>query len=329
MPHPVLVHSLTHESAALRGNPLGDPTEREVLVLEPAQLDDGAPCPAVLVLAGFTGSGFGFLNRHWREENLVQRWARLMAQGAPPLRLVLPDPLTRLGGGQYVDSPGTGRYAPWLVEELLPWFDALFPTGGRWGVLGRSSGGYGALVLPTLYPGVFTAAAAHSPDAAFEVSMTPDLPGAVETLRDAGGLGPWLMDFEARGGTKPSDHAVLNLLALSCAWSPDPGATPLPCALPVDLDTGALRPEVFERWLAWDPVRLLPAKPAGVRALRGLWLDVGRKDEFRLQVGARLLRRALEPVGVSLRYEEHPGGHFKLNERLDASLPWLARVLRA
>ena len=71
------------------------------------------------------------------------------------------------------------------AEELA--VEAQHPTAEtgppRWGVFGKSSGGYGALMLPTLFPGRFLAAAAHPPDAAFDVAYPPDFPSAVEAIR--------------------------------------------------------------------------------------------------------------------------------------------------
>ena len=40
-----------------------------------------------------------------------------------------------------------------------------------------------------------------------------------------------------------------------------------------------------------------------------------------------MLRRAFEEAGVAHHYDEHDGGHFKLNSRFDSSLPFLARAL--
>ena len=100
--------TLWHDSVRLRGNPLGDPHLREVVILHPPGVDPSAPCPAALALAGFTGGIFSFLNRRWREESLPERLDRLVHAGMPPLRIVIPDPLTRLGGGQVLGSVGTG-----------------------------------------------------------------------------------------------------------------------------------------------------------------------------------------------------------------------------
>ena len=176
-------------------------------------------------------------------------------------------------------------------------------------------------------PGHFKAVAAHSPDSAFEVCYPPDFPVAVEQIRDAGGLSAWWSDFAGRDRLKGSDHAVLGLVGMACAYSPAPHHAPLPCVLPVDLDTGALKEEVFQQWLTQDPLRMIPEHHSALSELEGLYLDVGRRDEFRLQVGARLMARELDRMGVECRFKEHDGGHFGLKSRLALSIPWLAKKL--
>ena len=50
---------------------------------------------------------------------------------------------------------GTGRYLDYVCDELVPFIDARYPTlSGREhrGVSGKSSGGYGAIVLSMLRP---------------------------------------------------------------------------------------------------------------------------------------------------------------------------------
>lgn len=308
---------------ALVGNPLGDPVDREIAVWRPDHAQ--GPLPTVLALAAFTNSHYGFLNRGWRRESLIERTQRLIAAGMPPVQLVIPDVMTAVGGSQFLDSPGVGRYASWILDEVMPWAEGQLPVAS-WGAIGKSSGGYGALRLALSHPHRFGAIAAHAPDAGFEYAYPPDFPGAVEALRAAGGLDAWWADFRGRGDLRGPDHAVVNLLAMSCCYSPDPGAAPLPCALPVDLETGELVAAVFERWLAHDPVRLVQAAEHPYDGV-AVWLDVGRRDEFRLQVGARMLARACRAKDVDLSYEEHAGGHFKLNARLDSGLRFLAARL--
>lgn len=319
-----------HTSERLAGNALGDPSTRDVVVWTPPGWDGTAALPALLLLPAFTGSTWSFLNRSWKAPSLPERLDRLAAAGMAPVAVVVPDTLTALGGSQYVDSPAIGDYASWLLDELMPWCGSRLPLAGRWGVAGKSSGAYGAFRLAIRAPDQVGVVGWLSGDAAFDVCYPPDFPGAVETLRQSGGVDAWWADFQGRKeGLRGPDHAVVGLLAMACAYSPSPDAGVLGCELPVDLETGATRPDVMARWAKHDPVGLVPAHAQALRDLDGLWVEVGTRDEFRLQVGARLLHRALETAAVDHRYVEHPGGHFKLNVRFDTVLPWLAERLAA
>lgn len=321
------VDALAHVSEVLRNNPLGDPHTREVYVYSPPGWNGEVRLPVLMALPSFCGTAWGFLNRRWRDESLPERLDRLVGEGMDPMLVVMPDSITAVGGSQYLDSPGIGAYQEWLTVELRSFVEERYPTTGAWGAMGKSSGAYGALVMAMQRPGVFQAIAAHSPDAGFEYCYPPDFPLAVEAIRAAGGLVAWWEDFGRGGALRRSDHGVINLLGMSCAYSYVEDADPLPCELPVDLETGATVREVFERWLEFDPVRMVPGSAEGLLGLSGFWLDVGQKDEFRLQVGARLLHRELVHYNVGHRFVEHERGHFKLDHRFDHSLPFLAGCL--
>ena len=60
--------------------------------------------------------------------------------------VVMPDGWSRWGCGQWVDSPVTGNYETYLLEDVIPTVDATYRTistaPGR-GVFGFSSGGFG------------------------------------------------------------------------------------------------------------------------------------------------------------------------------------------
>src|SRR5438094_71307 len=104
-------------------------------------------------------------------------------------------------------------------------------------------------------------------------------PDAIVVLVDA---------FTAYGGSQFLD-------SLAAAFSPREDGS---VDLPFDPETGEVVPEVWERWLAWDPVRLVPQHVDTLRGLRGLWIDAGRQDEYALDLGAVALRRALGAAGV-------------------------------
>ncbi len=90
---------------------------------------------------------------------------------------------------------------------------------------------------------------------------------------------------------------------------------------------GALRPEVWKRWLAWDPARMAARRAGALRAARLVYVDRGLGDEFSLHWGSRMLVSALSRRGVRVRHEEFDDGHMNITYRYDVSLPLLARAL--
>lgn len=129
------------------------------------------------------------------------------------------------------------------------------------------------------------------------------------------------------GPKGPIDFDGAFTFAAAQSYSPNPDAPPPHVDLPVDLETGALIPEVFERWLAHDPVPLIEERAEALRSLRYAYIDAGDGDEHGLNFGARALHRGLKRAGVKVDYEEFPGGHRGTSWRYRLSLPLVARKL--
>jgi enterochelin esterase family protein len=256
---------------------------------------------------------------------------RLIAAGAPEMILVMPDCATRFGGSQYLNSTATGRYEDHVTSELVAWIDARYrtlPAREHRGVVGKSSGGYGALVLAMRHPDVFGAMASHSGDLEFDYCYRGDVPKFCSLVQAAGGLDAWLAAFEARLQKKSDDFVALNILAMAAAYSPNPQA-PLGIDLPIDLATGEFRDAVWNRWLEHDPLRLLERHADALRAMRLVHLDCGTRDEWSLHLGARLFARRLRQLGIAHEHEEFDDGHMNVSYRYDVSLPKLGRALSA
>src|SRR3990172_7155877 len=157
------------ESQVLRGNPLGDPHVREIPVYLPPGYDEerARRYPVIYWLHGFTGIGLSSIAKSLWTPTLPELMERVIAAGAPPVILVMPDGSTRYGGTQYINSPATGRYEDHVVRELVPYIDGRYrtqPSRDHRGVDGKTSGGYGAMVLAMRNPDVFGGVASHSGD---------------------------------------------------------------------------------------------------------------------------------------------------------------------
>ena len=334
MPTQVILESFT--SRALADNPLGDPAARTLpIILPPDYETSGKRYPTIYGLAGFTGSGPMLLNISAWQPNLQQRIDRLMNEGKlPPAIYVLPDCLTRYGGSQYLNSPAIGRYEDYLLGEIVPHIDRTYRTSagpeGR-GIFGKSSGGYGAITLGMKYPDIFGAVACHSGDMAFELAYRPDFPKFLNVVQTAGGLENWLNEFERKAKIEGRDIEAMNILAMAAAYSPASASSvqPFPIDFPFDLETCELKPEVWARWLEFDPVQMVDQYADNLKKLRLLFLDCGRRDEFNLHFGARTLVRKLKALGVPHEYEEFDDGHKNVSYRYEVSLPKIVQALQS
>ncbi len=319
--------SITIETVAsevLRGNPLGDPFVRRVPVYVPPGYERGdTRYPSVYVLTGFTGRGTMLLNDSAWDENIAQRMDRLIAEGqVRPMILVMPDCFTRLGGSQYLNSPAVGRYQDHLVQELVAFVDKKYRTVAdrdHRAAVGKSSGGYGSVILGMQHPDVFGLVASHSGDMYFEYCYKPDMVRALKALPKFGGLDKFWNDLATIRPKDSSFYDVLNIVAMAACYAPNPAA-PHGFDMPFDPETGELRQEVWARWLEWDPVEMIDRYAAALRSLRLLYLEAGLRDEYNLQYGARIFSRRLQARGIPHVHAEFEDGHMNVQYRYDVSL---------
>ena len=318
------------ESACLAGNAAGDAHQRELPVyLPPGWNAPGAELPVVFLLAGFTGRGQNYLETHPWRRGVVARFDAAVAAGeCPPAILVLPDCFTRLGGSQYVNSAYLGPYEDHVALELTAFVEEHFPVlPGRCGVVGKSSGGFGAMHLSMRHPERFPAAASLSGDCHFEVSYAASFHAALRgLLAHDSDPARFLEAFATDPDLSGDGHAVIDLCAMSACYSPNLDS-PVGFDLPVDVETGERIGDVWERWLAFDPLHACVPRADAWRKLECLHLECGLRDEFHLQFALRVLSRRLTDLDVPHHHEEHEGGHFGIDERYLRVLPRVIEVL--
>jgi dienelactone hydrolase len=85
---------------------------------------------------------------------------------------------------------------------------------------------------------------------------------------------------------------------------------------------------VWERWLAWDPVRMVADRADALRSLKAIYIDAGKGDEWYLDLGAEAFRRELEEIGVTdVFFELFEGKHGGIEYRYPLALKYLAERL--
>jgi Putative esterase len=324
------------DSQALTGNPLRDPHRRPLYVYTPPgyDADPERRYPAVFIIQGMTGQLDMWRSRKAFMPTVLEAVDAWFARpGTEPAVVAFVDAWTSYGGSQFVDSPGTGRYHTYLCDEVVPFVDEHYRTladAAHRGIAGKSSGGYGAMITPMLRPDLFGGLVTHAGDALFEVCYQPEFPQAARALRDQydGSFEAFWADFRSRPGrSRPGDEALVNEWAMAACYSTDADGT---VRLPFDVSTGRLIPEVWDRWLAWDPVRMAPAHADPLRGLRAIWIDAGRSDEYFLDLGAEAFRAELAALGVEddrVRFELFEGRHGGMEWRYPEAIGWLAERL--
>ncbi len=327
-------------STVLADNPLNDPATRPVEVYLPPGYDDepSRRYPTVYLLQGYTGALPMWGNRSpYRPTYIEHVDALFQRRDAPPCIVVLVDAWTAYGGSQFVDSPGSGRYQTYICDELVPWVDASYRTldaPAHRGVSGKSSGGFGAMVLGMLRPDLFGGIATHAGDTLYEACYISEFLRAARALRDHydGSYEKFWTDFWARTRTGQAfahkdDPTLVMVYGCASAFSSEADAT---VTLPFDMATGQLIDDVWQRWLDWDPVRMAARHAEALRAAKAIWIDAGRGDDWYLDLGAEAFRRELAALGVGediVHFELFDATHAAIDYRYPLSLAYLATRL--
>lgn len=318
------IETLKHESNVLKDNPLGDKYVRDVIVYLPPGYDGSdKKYPTVYCLTGFTGRGKMLLNDAAFTPNMAERMDKLIAEDSiKPMIIVMPDCFTYYGGSQYINSTATGNYEDYLIDEIVPFVDENFRTiadRNSRAVMGKSSGGYGSLIMGMRHSDVFGLICSTSGDAYFELCYLSDIPKAVRVINgDPKGFMRKFWDEEKK---RKDDFPAVNMIGMSACYSPNSADFDMP----FDLETGEIRDDVWSRWLEHDPVRLVEKHVENLQSLRLLYLDAGTRDEFGLDMGARILAKKFHDLGISHIHEEFDDGHMNIAYRYDRSLELISK----
>ncbi len=321
------VQIIKHASESLKDNPLGDKSVRDLCVYLPPEYENGTKrFPVVYCLTGFTGRGKMLLNDSAFTPNLATRMNLLIGENRiEPMIVVMPDCFTHYGGSQYINSSATGDYEDYLTEEIVSFIDENFRTikdKNARAVMGKSSGGYGALIYGLRHADLFGLICSTSGDAYFELCYLPDFPKAFRAIK--GKPKEFIEKFWREEKKGKDDFAALNIIGMSACYSPNPESE-IGFDLPFDLETGEIRADVWARWLENDPTRLVGKSVEMLKSLNLLYIDAGTRDEFALDLGARILCKKLKDSGIEYIHEEFDDGHMQISYRYNRSLELISQ----
>ena len=318
------------ESTVLRGNPLGDPTIRDIIVYTPENYkpSNSAGYPTIFFLPAFGNDNYSATKHDPFSISIYERLERQIKDNeCGDTILIIVNCFNRLGGSQYINSKAIGSYEDYIVDEIIPFIDNNYNISKR-AVLGKSSGGYGALSLGMHHPQVFDAIAAHSFDSCFEYCYLPDFPVVIRTLKKYQNPQHWLDEFWNNESSRTKDDfTTLNILSMAAHYSPNSENKGLSIDLPFDLENGNFKKNVWSKWKQYDPINLVSNFVEQLKRMDLIYLDCGTSDEFNLQIGTKVFSEKCKSLGIKHEYEEYNGGHFNTNHRYDTSLKKIYEAL--
>jgi len=323
------VHRIRHQSVVLQGNTLGDPAERELYVWTPPDWKPDERLPLLVDLKGYWSSALAHANWVPGAENVPERLDRLVHEGMPRVVAAFPDCFTKLFGNQYLNSAGSGRYADYLCDEIVPFVEAKFGCGGKGkrGVFGKSSGGYGAAWHGMNRSDFWDAISIQSGDMGFDALYIPALLDDLDLLRKHGNsIEAFWKAMIAKPKMSFKEQMALMDLAQSAFYDPDASQF-MNMRLPLDPHTGEFIPERWAHWMAHDPVVMFDTLGDNLRKLKLIYMDCGDHDNFRIHLGMRRFARKLTAAGIAHEYDEFDDDHMDVDYRMDVFLPKLARAL--
>ena len=300
------VEKITVHGKALEGNLEGDSADRDVFVYLPPSYgtQPNRRYPVVYFLHGY---GIG-AEAYWNMMTVPQSAETAVAAGAKEMILVHPDSFTVHNGSMYSNSPTTGNWEDYVVEDLVSYIDGHYRTVANRasrGLAGHSMGGYGAFRIGMKHPEMFSSL---YPMSSCCLMNNPN--SALGGGASANGKG------KAGGGTTP---------ALAAAWSSNPNNPPTYYDLPV-VD-GEYNSAIGAKWYANSPLAMVDQYWSNLKKYKAIKMDVGLQDT--LLNGNRDLEASLTKLGVKHVYETYEGDHTnRVKERFETKvLPFFSQNL--
>ena len=326
----------TIPAPALADNLLGEPAEREIVVVVPPSYNDSdRRYPVIYFLAGYDeGLDSSYIlsaaMQEMVEAGTIKEMIAVVVSGQ-----------NSLGGSFYVNSPVLGNWEDFVVNDVVGYVDQNYRTigqAGARGISGFSMGGFGALNLAMLHPELFGAVYALSPglfaaDGLAQSQMfanESEIEGFLEFQHELAALSPEEAAAEFLNRANQGSNLRFTA-AYGAAFAPNPQKNAPYVDYPY-AEAGGERDETA--WQRWDSgYGGLPEKVETYRdnllSLKGIVIDYGTRDQYRwIPEGVEYFSDLLEAAEIPHRVETFEGGHGNLQGRAkEVMLPFFSETL--
>jgi Putative esterase len=288
-------------SEKFAGNKIGTSAVRKMVVYLPAGYDGAATRYPVIY---FLANPFSSYRADFDERDAQGLFDRAIAAGViGKFILVSVDMTTPIGSSWYVNSPVTGNWEDFMVQDLVPYIDANFrtlPSRDSRGIAGDFMGGYGAIRFGMKHPDVFGSVyAMHPVGTGSGVQVMYSRPNW-ELLANAKSL-----DDVRKDGFSQVFTAIFQ------AHLPDPDRPPLFIDLQAHKvgDQLVIDPKVTERLRNnFFLESMIPQYAENLKSLRGFKFDWARNDtNFDHVYSNQAFTRKLNEFGIAHEAEEYNG----------------------
>lgn len=317
---------------------MGDAPTRDFPVYLPPNYDSTArePYPLIFFLAGWGGKSSAYVaDDSAFGVSLPKRLDRAVSAGRlDPFIGIFPDCSSKLGGSQYLNSPSFGNYSDYIADELVSWAEANFNCGGNpqnRGLIGHSSGGFGAIVTAMKRPDRFLNFCSSAADSLFEMSLLPLVNNCLIEIEKAGSIVRFLDEYLNHPSPKNlsrSKGEALMLLSMAPCYAPSPKEGPLYGKLFFDLSTGEIIESTWKEYLSWDPIRLVDTHQGVLQKMISIHLCAGSQDEYCLQFGQRQISKKFKEYKIKHHFEEYSGSHSGHSWRFESHVARMTQTMK-
>jgi S-formylglutathione hydrolase len=260
-------------SPSIENNLLGDSEFRKVSVYLPPGYDQNLDrnYPVIYMLSDMNGT-----NEDWFHISGNQLLTEIVDKSIrsgkiKPMIMVFPDGKNKFGGCWYTNSPVSGNWEDFVVNDLVNYIDQNFrtlPFAMSRGIAGKGMGGYGALKLATTNPGVFSAVYSLNALVDFEILINQ----------------PYIWDngFKTAAlATKypTNDEFANKLMGMAVAFAPDNTKKSVYGNLPKS-ENGEISEVVYQKWLKHDPMFMIQENLKNLRALKTINIDCSAAESI-------------------------------------------------